>query len=186
MTDRPLTPKRQAFVQAYLITLNGSQAVRDAGFKTDRPDALAYELLRKPEIQATIQAAMDARAKRTEISADYVLKNIVEIGQRCMQKSPVMVGQGKERKQAQEFVVDPETGEEHLADVWQFDAQGALRAQELLGKHLKLFTDKTELSGPDGGPVTLNILPVKAPANDPQIKNTPEIGNPSGETPINH
>jgi phage terminase small subunit len=34
----------------------------------------------------------------------------------------------------------------------------ALRAQELLGKHLKLFTEKHEHSGPDGGPIkTLNM-----------------------------
>lgn len=29
----------------------------------------------------------------------------------------------------------------------------ALRANELLGKHLKLFTDKTEVSGVDGAPI---------------------------------
>lgn len=28
-----------------------------------------------------------------------------------------------------------------------------LKAYELLGKHLKLFTDKTELTGKDGGPI---------------------------------
>jgi phage terminase small subunit len=34
----------------------------------------------------------------------------------------------------------------------------ALRANELLGKHLKLFTDRVEHSGPDGVPLELSDL----------------------------
>ena len=33
----------------------------------------------------------------------------------------------------------------------------ALKANELLGKHLKLFTDKTELSGPGDGPIVTRV-----------------------------
>lgn len=31
----------------------------------------------------------------------------------------------------------------------------ALKANELLGKHLKMFTDRQEVSAPDGGPVSI-------------------------------
>lgn len=34
----------------------------------------------------------------------------------------------------------------------------ALKANELLGRHLKLFTDRVEHSGPDGGPVEISDL----------------------------
>lgn len=178
-----MTPKQEAFVREYLIDLNASAAYRRAGYTSGNADVNGPRLLGKAGIQGAIQKAMDERAKRTEINADYVLQNIVEIGQRCMQRTPVMVGQGKERRQAQEFVADPETGEEHLEGVWEFDSQGALRAQELLGKHLKLFTDKAEISGPDGGPVTLNIQPVKAMNDETKIKNTPEVRIFPGKTP---
>ena len=43
----------------------------------------------------------------------------------------------------------------------------ALKANELLGKHLKLFTDKTELSGPGGLPIdntwNINVIAPKPP-----------------------
>ena len=151
---RKLTAKETLFVGHYLERLNGADAARKAGYKTKRPDALAYELLRKPEIQAAIQAAMDARADRVQITADQVLQNIIDIGQRCMQRWPKMVGHGKDREQAKEWVTT-EDGEEVLAHVFEFDAQGALRAQELLGKHLKLFTDKQEVEVKGG--VTLHL-----------------------------
>jgi hypothetical protein len=38
-----------------------------------------------------------------------------------------------------------------------FDAAGANKSLELLGKHLKLWTDKSELSGPGGDSVTISI-----------------------------
>ncbi|KAB0670284.1 terminase small subunit [Oryzomonas sagensis] len=34
----------------------------------------------------------------------------------------------------------------------------ALKANELLGKHLKLFTDRVEHAGPDGGPLEFSDL----------------------------
>lgn len=139
-----MTPKQESFVREYLIDLNASAAYRRAGYKTGNADVLGPRMLGNAGISKAIQAAMDERSKRVQITADQVLQNIIDIGQRCMQRWPVMVGQGKDRKQLVEHV-ETEDGEEVLAQVFQFDSNGALRAQELLGKHLKLFTDKTEL-----------------------------------------
>lgn len=40
------------------------------------------------------------------------------------------------------------------------DFNAALKGNELLGKHLKLFTDKTELTGANGGPVIFEFPPI--------------------------
>lgn len=149
---KPLAPKQALFVKEYLKDLNASRAYRDAGYKTGNANVLGPRLLATAGIKAAIQSAMDARAKRVEITADTVLKNLIEIGQRCLQRDPVFIGKGKDRKQLTQHIEDPETGEEVVAQVFQFDAQGALRAQELLGKHLKMFTDKVEHSG------TVNVV----------------------------
>lgn len=147
MSTKPLTPKQAAFVREYLIDLNASAAYRRAGYTSGNADVTGPRLLGNVGIKKAIQFEMDKRAKRVEITSDQVLKNIIEISQRCLQRDPVMVGKGKDRKQLTQEIVDPDTGEEILAQVFQFDAQGALRAQELLGKHLKMFTDKVEHSG---------------------------------------
>lgn len=126
-----LPPKQQLFVRAYLANgLNASKAYRDAGYSSKSENSVRVEsskLLAKPNIQAAVQAAMDKRADKLGITAEYVLNNIVKIGERCMQAEPVYDKEGNP------------TGE------YTFNANGALKAQELLGRNLKLFTDKIEV-----------------------------------------
>ena len=133
-----MTPKQEAFVREYLIDLNATQAAIRAGYSAKTAGQQGERLLKNVEIAADIQAAMDRRAERTEITADYVLSGIQEIAERCLQRAPVMVGRGEDRAQ----MVDDEG-----RHVWTFDSSGANKAFENLGKHLKLFTDKVEHSG---------------------------------------
>ncbi len=134
-----LTQKQLRFVAEYLVDLNATQAAIRAGYSSKRADAMGYENLRKPEIAAAIQAGMTERARRTEITQDYVLSTIKATIERCAQAMPVLDRDGAE------------TGE------YKFDAGAVLKGAELLGKHLKMFTDKTELSGKDGGPIDANL-----------------------------
>jgi hypothetical protein len=67
---------------------------------------------------------MAARSARTAITQDWVLETIYETAERCKQAVPVLDSEGEE------------TGE------WKFEAANVLRAAELAGKHLQMFTDK--------------------------------------------
>ncbi|MBS7529986.1 terminase small subunit [Hazenella sp. IB182353] len=69
-----LTPKQQAFVKAYLVDLYTTQAAIRAGYNTKTADRIGAENLRKPQIETTIQQALDEHEARTEVTADMVLK----------------------------------------------------------------------------------------------------------------
>lgn len=124
-----LTDKQKAFVREYLVDLNATQAAIRAKYSSKNADKIGSELLGKTRIRDEIQKAMDERSKRTEITSDYVLQGLKTVADRCMQGEPVTDREGNP------------TGE------WRFDSSGANRALELLGKHLKLFTEKVEHNG---------------------------------------
>ena len=138
--DDGLTDKERMFCFEYLIDLNKTQAAIRAGYSPKSAGEIGYENMKKPEIQKEIQRLMDERVKRVEISSDEIISNIKYIGECCMARVPVLVRQG--RKFVQKKVLDEETGE--WVGVWQFKEMGALKAQELLGKHKKLFVETKE------------------------------------------
>lgn len=134
-----LTDKQQRFVAEYLIDLNATQAAIRAGYSEKTAPAQASRLLINVNVAAAIQAAIKQRSERTQVDADYVLRTIVDTIERCKQVEPVRDRDGEA------------TGE------YKFDAGAVLKGAELLGKHLKLFTDKTELTGANGAPLTINV-----------------------------
>lgn len=70
------TPKRDLFVQEFLVDLNGTQAAIRAGYSQKTARSIACELLTKPDIQEAIAAAFKARVERTQITADRVMKEV--------------------------------------------------------------------------------------------------------------
>lgn len=131
-----LTPKQRRFVDEYLVDLNATQAAVRAGYSPKTARAIGCENLTKPDIQALIAERQTSRAETTEITQEYVLANVKEILERCMQRAPVMVRQGKEMVQLQD---------EEGNDVWMFDSTGAVKAVTLLGKHRGMFGDKLQV-----------------------------------------
>lgn len=143
-----LTDKQKEFVRQYLVDLNATQAAIRAGYSVKTAYRQGADLLQKTSIREAIEKAQAKRARRVEVTQDYVLSNLVEVVERTMQRAPVTDRKGEQ--------VTDEEGRV----VWTFDAKNANRALELLGKHLGIFTDKirAEVSGPDGGPMASEIV----------------------------
>lgn len=68
--------KMARFVEEYLVDLNASRAARRAGYF----GGYGRRLMHREDIAAAIQAAMDARSKRTGITADEVMRELARIG----------------------------------------------------------------------------------------------------------
>lgn len=74
-----LTPKQQAFVDEYLIDLNGTQAAIRAGYSEKTARSVAAENLAKPYIALAISMRQQDRVKRVEASQDDVLRVLVNM-----------------------------------------------------------------------------------------------------------
>lgn len=134
-----LTAKQAAFVKEYLVDLNATQAAIRAGYSEKTARVKAAQLMALPHVQEAIKAEMAKRAERTEVTQDYVLMGLKEVAERCLQRVPVVNMAGDQ--------VQDEEGR----NVWQFNAPGANKAFELLGKHLGMFNKvEVEHASKDG------------------------------------
>ena len=126
-----LTDKQRMFIKEYMKDLNATQSAIRAGYSEDTAKQIGYENLTKHYIQEAIQKEMEERTKKAEITAEYVLSSLKQVADRCMQAEEIMKYDYDEK----ELVG---TGE------YKFDSSGANKSLELLGKYLKLWTDKQE------------------------------------------
>ena len=137
--EKELSAKQELFCQEFLIDLIASRAYKRAGFNPANDNVAAVEghrLVRNPNINFRISELMDERSKKILIDGFHVMQTLLEINSRCMSKvTPVLEYDPTERKMIQK---EDEAGNR----VYEFDSQGAVRSIELIGKHLKMFTDK--------------------------------------------
>jgi len=162
-----LTAKQAAFIREYLVDLNASAAARRAGYSHKTAGIIGFENLEKPKIKAAIDAAMKARAKRTEITQDRVLEELARIGFADVRDliewdeehaSFVPSGDLSDADAAAISEVRAETTRTHGSGGEVSESQVKLRlktydklsALEKLGKHLGMFDESLNLRTPDG------------------------------------
>lgn len=179
MADEPkaksLTDKQRVFVEEYLRCWNAAEAARLAGYSERSAKEIGAENLTKPNIVEMVQQRMAEKV----MSADEVLVRLAEHARGSIRPFVQQVGES-----IRVDITEDEEGEKPLhlikkikikhrmgstKDGGEFeefeneielhDAQAALVH---LGRHHKLFTDKSELTGKDDGPVEVKVLRVPA------------------------
>lgn len=149
-----MTNKQKRFCDEYMIDLNGAAAAIRSGYSTKSARQIGSENLTKPDIRARIDRALAEQSRRTGVTADRVVRELarvafansqdvidfdsatikpdatrddtVAISSVKVKTIPMPDGDGVER-------------EIKMAD--------KLKALELLGRRLGLFTDNVNVSG---------------------------------------
>lgn len=134
-----LTPQQERFCQEYVIDLNGTQAAIRASYSEKTAQEQSSRLLSNVIIQAYVKKLQDEIAKRNEITADWVVNNLREVAERCMQISPVYNRKGQQ--------VMCENREGDLVPAFTFNALGASKSLELIGKTIGIFEDVVRHKG---------------------------------------
>lgn len=136
--ENGLNLQQVQFIQEYFVDFNATQAYlrvypdsSDEGARRS-----ASRLLTNVDIQIEIQRLMDARALSCEIRQDWILKNLKEGIERCMQHAPVL-----NKKGVQIFI---ETQNGKLAAAYTFQPAGMFKGLELAGKNIGMFKEKHE------------------------------------------
>ena len=144
-----MTAKQKRFVEEYLLDLNATQAAIRAGYSPDTAREIGCENLTKPDISRAIAKAMAERSRRTGINQDRVVRELAKIA--FVNASDVI-----DLKRA---TVLEEADREDLACIQSVKVKDGntverevrladkLRALELLGKHLGMWTEKVQVSG---------------------------------------
>lgn len=149
-----MTKKQKRFVEEYLIDLNATQAAIRAGYSPDTAQQMGSENLSKPVIKNAIDKAIAERSCRTGINQDRVIQEIAKLAflnpiDVIDMDEATIKGEANRDDTAciasvKVKVIPSEDGNITEREVKTYDK---LKALELLGKHLGMFTDKLKMEG---------------------------------------
>lgn len=145
-----LTKKQKLFVEEYLIDLNATQAAIRAGYSKKTAKDIGCENLAKPNIQSEIEKRMKARGQRTEITQDKVLQELAKIGFSDVTDFVTIEDRMVRVKSTADMPADKIgaiAGIKEGANGIEIKLNDKGKALELIGRHLGMWKDKTELTG---------------------------------------
>jgi phage terminase small subunit len=175
----------ELFVREYLVDFNGARAAIAAGYAEKSARVTASRLLTKANIQALIEKLQAERTKKLDITAERILSELSKMAFSNMldyvgvKDGDAYIDLSKlTRDQAaaiQEITVDEymEGRGEGARNIKRTrfklaDKRGSL---ELLGKHVRLFTDK-ETRGDEENPLVVRIVHIGSRDGDEDTAST--------------
>ncbi len=157
--------RHETFCREYIIDLNGTRAAIAAGYTKKGAHVTASRMLSKPKVQGLLAKLTKKHADKLDLTAEKVLSELSRMGfsnfldyVNITEEGDAFVDlSGLTQEQAasiQEVTVDEyiEGKGKHARKVKRTKLKlvDKIRSLDLLGRHLKLFTEKIEVSGIEG------------------------------------
>jgi phage terminase small subunit len=158
MAPRPaLTDQQQRFVQAYLRDSNGTAAAKAAGYSPKTSGSQANRLLKNANIRKAIGLAQEQRAEDVAIEARDILLELrrvalCDIGEafdadgklKPLRDIPIDVRKAMSAIKSEELFEGRGGERQRIGDVREVKFWNKVEALSLLGKHLKMFSERID------------------------------------------
>lgn len=157
-----LNDKQQRFVAEYLVDQNATQAYIRAGYvaRGHSAEVNAERLLRQAEVRAAVDAEMAKSLDKLAITRERVLAEIARVAfgdkRKLMAWGPggvILTDSTTLDDDDAAMVAEVSETTSATGGSLKLKTHDKVKALELLGRHLALFTDKTEVTGKGGGPL---------------------------------
>lgn len=136
LLDNNLTIAQEAFCRARALGMSREESAQMAGYKDS---TTIHKWEKTPQIKKRISELCEIATRNSIVKAgldrSWVISRLMTVTERCMQAEPVMVR--------------GEDGDMVPSGEYRFDASGANRALELLGKTMRMFDGKESNEGSD-------------------------------------
>lgn len=147
-----MTNKQKRFIEEYLIDFNATQSAIRAGYSVDTAYQSGAENLKKPQIKSKIEKALAERSRRTGITQDRVIQELARVAFVNFNDVVDENGEIKTDASADDLAcVESYKVENGYSINGRFSKRevklaSKLKALELLGKHLGMFSDKFDVN----------------------------------------
>jgi len=166
--EHKINHKQRRFIEEYLVDLNATQAAIRAGYSERSAVVIGCRLLIKDNIAAELQKLRQKISEKTELTVDRVLLEYKRLALLDIRKAFDKEGNlkpihewdddtaaaiaGVEAEDIYEGTGENRAITGRLHKVKLSDKRAAL---DSIGRHLGMFIDKSEISGPNGRPIEL-------------------------------
>jgi phage terminase small subunit len=159
-----INAKQQKFCEEYVVDYNGTQAAIRAGYAPRSAEVKASKLLRIDKVRSYIDQLKLKQQERTDITADRVLNEIAKLAFYNSQDFTDQQGRLKSIQDMPRGLTSAITsikqktfGEGGEILETEYKVADKLKAAELLGKHLKLFSDRIVHEAGEGIAFNMNF-----------------------------
>ena len=147
-----MTNKQKRFIEEYLIDFNATQSAIRAGYWVNSADKIGTELLGKTSIKKAIEKALAERSRRTGITQDRVIQELARVA--FVNFNDVVDENGEIKSDAsaddlacvESYKVENGDSINGRSSKREVKLASKLKALELLGKHLGMFSDKFDVN----------------------------------------